>query len=78
MSLRLKDLVVGDEGQVIGYENAGRSYRKKLLSMGLTPGVRFHVTRVAPMGDPVEIRLRGYRLSLRKDEAGSLRVEKAR
>jgi ferrous iron transport protein A len=78
MNMSLKDLVVGDEGEVVGYDNAGRSYRKRLLSMGLTPGARFQVTRVAPMGDPVEIRLRGYRLSLRKGEAGSLRVEKAR
>ena len=46
--------------------------------MGLTPGVRFDVTRVAPMGDPVEIRVRGYRLSLRRDEADALTVEVTR
>jgi ferrous iron transport protein A len=77
MSTRLKELAVGDRGEVVGYESAGRSYRKKLLSMGLTRGARFEVTRVAPMGDPVEIMVRGYRLSLRKAEADSLKVERA-
>jgi ferrous iron transport protein A len=78
MSMSLKDLVVGDRGQVTGYQEGGRSYRKKLLSMGLTPGAEFSATRVAPLGDPVEIQVRGFRLSLRKDEAAALRVEKQR
>jgi ferrous iron transport protein A len=43
--------------------------------MGLTPGTELRVTRVAPMGDPVEIQVRGFRLSLRKDEAAALQVE---
>lgn len=44
--------------------------------MGLTPGVEIGITRVAPMGDPVEIKVRGCSLSLRKEEAASLNVEK--
>jgi len=72
----LRDLSVGDQGKVIGYEQGGRAYRKKLLSMGLTPGAEFEVVRVAPMGDPVEIRVRGTSVSLRKGEAGALQVEK--
>ena len=75
--MNLKDLQVGDAGRVSGFEEGGRSYRKKLLAMGLTPGTSFSVTRVAPMGDPVEIALRGFRLTLRKDEAAAVRVEKA-
>ena len=43
--------------------------------MGLTPGTEFTVTRVAPLGDPVEILVRGFKLSLRKDEAAALVVE---
>lgn len=74
MSKTLKDLSVGDRGQVTGYEAGGRSYRKKLLSMGLTPGAKFEVVRVAPMGDPVEIRVRGTSVSLRRGEAESLQV----
>jgi ferrous iron transport protein A len=76
MSMALKDLSVGDRGQVAGYGEGGRAYRKKLLSMGLTPGAELEVVRVAPMGDPVEIRVRGTSVSLRKGEAGALQVEK--
>ena len=76
MSTTLRDLAVGDRGRVAGYEEGGRAYRKKLLSMGLTPGAELEVVRVAPMGDPVEIRVRGTSVSLRKGEAESLQVEK--
>ena len=70
-----KDLRVGDRARVLGFTEGGKAYRRKLLSMGLTPGVEISVTRVAPMGDPVEIRVRGFALSLRRDEAAALQVE---
>jgi len=70
-----KDLRVGDRARVLGFTEGGKAYRRKLLSMGLTPGVEIAVIRVAPMGDPVEIRVRGFALSLRKDEAEALQVE---
>ncbi len=76
MAMRLKDLAVGDTGCVAGFDKGNAAYRRKLLCMGLTPGVAFTVTRCAPMGDPVELRVRGFSLSLRKDEAAALRVEK--
>ena len=72
----LKKMAVGESGRVVGFGEGGKAYRKKLLSMGLTPGVEFSVTRYAPMGDPVEIKVRGFSLSLRKDEAEALLVEK--
>ena len=68
-------LSVGRSGRFVGYEPGGRAYRGKLLSMGLTPGTSFTVTRQAPMGDPVDVEVRGYHLSLRKDEAAALKVE---
>ena len=74
MSLRLGQLGVGDRGRVVGYEKSGRSYRRKLLSMGLTPGALFEVIRIAPLGDPLEISVRGFRLSLRSEEANALLV----
>jgi len=74
--MTLKDLQVGDRAKVTGYHEGGSAYRRKLLSMGLTPGAEFSVTRVAPLGDPVEIRVRGFALTLRRDEAASLGVEK--
>ncbi len=76
MALGLKNLVIGDLAKIIGFEPSGKAYRKKLLAMGLTPGTEFSVTRFAPMGDPVEIKLRGFALTLRKDEASVLQIEK--
>ena len=78
MSLNLQQLSVGDTGRVVGFGEGNKAYRRKLLSLGLTPGTELTVTRYAPMGDPVEIRVRGFSLSLRKGEAESLLVEKTR
>lgn len=74
----LRNLAVGSIGRVIGYEKAARGYKGKLLAMGLTPGTEFTVTRHAPLGDPVEILVRGFKLSLRKDEANALFVEEVK
>ncbi|SOB93713.1 FeoA family protein [Rhodobacter maris] len=74
----LKDMKVGETGRVLGLRPGAGSYRKKLLSMGLTPGALFTVQRVAPMGDPVEIAVRGFRLTLRKAEADAIEVETLR
>jgi ferrous iron transport protein A len=76
MKTSLKSLTVGDSGKVVGFEQSGKAYRKRLLAMGLTPGTEFSITRFAPMGDPVEIKLRGFSLTLRKDEAAILLIEK--
>lgn len=72
----ISELKVGDRAKVAGFTETGRGYRSKLLTMGLTPGAEIAVVRVAPMGDPVEIRVRGFSLSLRKEEAAALKVEK--
>ncbi|MFT3759637.1 FeoA family protein [Thauera sp.] len=74
--MMLKQLAVGDRAKVSGFSEAGSPYRRKLLSMGLTPGAELQVMRVAPMGDPVEIRVRGFALTLRKGEADALTVER--
>lgn len=76
MKKTLADLAVGDSGQVKGYLKGQKEYRKKLLAMGLIRGTDFTVNRVAPMGDPLEIEVRGFSLSLRKDEAATLLVER--
>ncbi|QLC50914.1 ferrous iron transport protein A [Methanolobus zinderi] len=52
-----------------------KSSRKRILDMGLTPGTRVDVVRRAPLGDPVEFKLKGYNLSLRKREAETVLVE---
>jgi ferrous iron transport protein A len=76
MKMCLGDLDVGNRGKIVGYTKGTSAYRKKLLSMGLTKGTEFMVKRVAPLGDPVEIHVRGFALSLRKHEAVALLVEK--
>ncbi len=74
--MTVKELAIGDRAKVLGFNEGGKAYRRKLLSMGLTPGTEICLERVAPMGDPVEIHVRGYSLSLRKHEADALSVEK--
>jgi len=72
----LSQFTVGDAGRVVGLSKTNPQYRQKLLAMGLLPGTPFTVKRLAPLGDPIEISVRGYGLSLRKHEAAILEVEK--
>ena len=72
----LCDLKQGDKAKVAGFETGEVAERQQLLSMGLTPGTMFTLKRIAPLGDPVEISLRGYRLSLRKRDAKLLQLIK--
>jgi Fe2+ transport system protein FeoA len=76
MALRLGDMAVGEGGRIVAVGRGNRAYRERLLAMGLTPGTAFTVVRLAPLGDPVEIRIRGSALSLRRDEAALLEVER--
>jgi len=71
----LKQLPVGSHGRVIKFQPGTKAYRQKLLAMGMLPGTEFTITRIAPLGDPIELSVRGYALSLRKEEAESLAVE---
>jgi len=77
MNISFKDLRPGQSARVTGFvrDIGDHAYRKKLLAMGLTRGAEFQVIRLAPLGDPVEISLRGFHLSLRKDEAAALKIE---
>ena len=67
---------VGEQGRILRLLPHNPIYRQKLLAMGLLPGTTFKVNRLAPLGDPIEIWVRGYGLSLRKFEAAILEVEK--
>ncbi|MGE5658343.1 MAG: FeoA family protein [Actinomycetota bacterium] len=73
-TVKLRDVAIGSVLRVIGYEPTARDYKRKLLAMGLTPGTELRVTRHAPLGDPTEIEVRDFHLSLRKDEADALIV----
>ncbi|MCF0116557.1 MAG: ferrous iron transport protein A [Bacilli bacterium] len=70
----LDQLKIGQTGTI---QNVGgeRKLRRRLLDMGVTPGTRVLVIKMAPLGDPIEIKIRGYELTLRKDEAQLLTID---
>ena len=72
----IMELSRGERAKIVQIQKDNPVYRRKLIAMGLTPGTEFTVKRVAPLGDPVEIDVRGYALSLRKREAALIRLEK--
>jgi ferrous iron transport protein A len=72
----LGDLGIGEKAKIIGYSNCNSQYRRKLLTMGLTPGTEVTVVSVAPLGDPVELSIRGLFICLRKSEAHIIKLEK--
>ena len=66
--MQLRDLKPGQKGVLKGFLPVNQEYRKKLFSLGVLPNTQFEVTRVAPLGDPIEIKLRGSFISVRKAE----------
>lgn len=74
--MNLSELQIGETGRITSIGPGEKYYRQKLLSMGLVPGTEFKITRVAPLGDPIELAVRGFSLSLRRDEASILQVER--
>ncbi len=68
----LQDLLPNDSGIILSVGNKAGAVKRRLVDMGLTPGTEVTVKRIAPFGDPIEIRLRGYELSLRKDDASQI------
>jgi ferrous iron transport protein A len=73
--MQLNKMKKGHQGRILRIERGESLYRHRLIAMGLLPGTEFTVTRIAPLGDPIEITVRGFSLSLRKDEATILHVE---
>lgn len=73
--MTLRDLKPGEKGQIISIGERG-PMRRRIMDMGVTPGTAVKVIKVAPLGDPIEINIRGYELSLRKDEAGQIQISK--
>lgn len=69
----LKDVQIGESARVVKVHGHGRM-RRRLMDMGITKNVEIFVRKVAPLGDPIEVNLRGYELSLRKDDAEIIEV----
>ena len=72
--ITLDKLVPGESGRIRKISGKG-AVRRRLVDMGLTSGIVIDMVKVSPLGDPVEYRLRGYHLSLRKSEAKTIEVE---
>lgn len=70
----LKDVKPG--ATVVVIDILGKSnIRKRLIDMGITPGVKIYIRKIAPLGDPIEINLRGYELTLRKEIAKNILIK---
>lgn len=76
MEPKFSDLKPGDKVEIVGYNEGDSRYKSKLLSMGLVRGVAIEVLQVAPLGDPIEVGVLDYRLSLRKQEANVLKLKR--
>ncbi len=70
----LRDAKIGDTVKVVKLHGEG-AVKRRIMDMGITKGVEVHVRKVAPLGDPVEVTVRGYELSLRKADAEMIEVE---
>ena len=70
----LRDIKVGETAKVLKINGEGK-IRRRIMDMGITKGTEIYVRKVAPLGDPIEITVRGYELSLRKDDADILEME---
>ncbi len=70
----LNTVLIGTSGIIVKVNGEGR-VRRRLFDMGLTPGAEVFLRKKAPLGDPLEITLRGYELSLRKDEAQYVEIK---
>ena len=74
MTKTVKELKIGEKGTVLSLSCTG-ALRRRIIDMGITPGAVIVMRKMAPLGDPIEINVRGYELSIRKSEAKEILVE---
>ena len=73
--MTLDQLKKGQMAEITGYKLGNAAYRAKLLALGMTRGVQIKILNVAPLGDPFELAVRGFHLSLRKEEVSVIKVK---
>lgn len=73
--MNVSDLKLGDQARILSYAEGSEQYRARLLALGMTPGEIIRVVTVAPLGDPIGVKIRGYNLSIRKSEASVINIE---
>lgn len=74
MLKKLDEMKIGETGLIKTISGEGK-IRRRLFDMGVTPGAEVYLRKVAPLGDPIEVTLRGYELTLRKSEAALISLE---
>jgi ferrous iron transport protein A len=74
--MRINELVAGDRVRLVDFGDTNLLYRRRLLSLGVTRGVELLVVRIAPLGCPLQVEVRGTALTLRKEEASQLQWER--
>ena len=74
MEKLLSDFIIGEQGVIKAVGGDGR-IRRRLFDMGVTPGAEVYLRKKAPLGDPIEVTVRGYELSIRKADAEMIEVE---
>ena len=72
--MTLNNLKVGQSGRILKNRTKG-AIKQRFMDMGITKGVVVKVIKIAPLGDPIEVELRGYNLSIRKDDAKNIDIE---
>ena len=70
----LKEVAIGSSAKVVKLHGEG-AVKRRIMDMGITKGVEVYVRKLAPLGDPIEVTVRGYELSIRKDDAAMIEVE---
>lgn len=70
----LKDLKIGETGRIVKIGAVG-DVKRRFMDMGITKGTAVKIIKIAPLGDPIEIEVRGYNLSVRKDDASKIDIE---
>ena len=71
--MTLKDVKTGETAKIVRIGGTGPA-KRRIMDMGLTKGTEVAVRKIAPLGDPIELTVRGYELSIRKDEAAAIEV----
>lgn len=71
----LSDLKIGQVAKVLALHSDNKALRRRLLDMGITKGVEVTIKKIAPLGDPIDIELRGYELCIRKSDTQNIDIE---
>ena len=72
--MTLRQITVGQSAKIVRLNGVG-AVKRRIMDMGLTKGVEVHIRKVAPLGDPIEVTVRGYELSIRKSDAEMIETE---